>query len=86
MDGASPPARAAPSPPSTGVVAAVPALTVSRGGRVMTAIPGQGTAERVAEMQRQAAADYAARQAREAAARDQLALARAHGNEQAGTR
>ena len=52
----------------------------------MTAIPGQGTAERVAEMQRQAAADYAARQAREAAARDQLALARAHGNEQAGTR
>jgi hypothetical protein len=43
-------------------------------------------AQRVAELQRQAAADYAARAARAAAARDQLALARAHGNQQGGTR
>lgn len=43
-------------------------------------------AERVAALQQQAAADYARAQAAQAAARDQLALARAHGNEQAGNR
>ncbi|WP_433406934.1 hypothetical protein [Streptomyces sp. CA-146814] len=37
-------------------------------------------AERVAELQRQAADDYAGRAAREAEARTALALARAHGN------
>jgi hypothetical protein len=44
-------------------------------------------AERVAELQREAAEQYAAAQTAEqqAAARDQLAIARAHGNEQAGT-
>ncbi|MHC5259891.1 hypothetical protein ACYSUO_18595 [Streptomyces sp. UC4497] len=44
-------------------------------------------AERVAELQKQAAADYAKAQnpAQQAAARDQLAHARAHGNEQAST-
>jgi NOL1/NOP2/fmu family ribosome biogenesis protein len=44
-------------------------------------------AERVAELHQQAAADYARAQdaATQAAARDQLALARAHGNESAGT-
>ncbi|MFF3497399.1 hypothetical protein ACFYWS_39410 [Streptomyces sp. NPDC002795] len=44
-------------------------------------------AARVAELQQQAAADYAKAQnpAQQAAARDQLADARAHGNEQAGT-
>jgi hypothetical protein len=46
----------------------------------------QTEAQRVAALQRQAAADYAAAQARQAAARDQLALARAHGNEQAASR
>lgn len=34
----------------------------------------------------QRVADYAAAQAAQAAARDQLALARAHGNEQAASR
>jgi hypothetical protein len=43
-------------------------------------------AERVAALQAEAAATYAAAQAAQAAARDQLALARAHGNEQGGTR
>lgn len=43
-------------------------------------------ADRVAALQREAAAAYAARAAREAAARDQLALARAHAQEAAGTR
>lgn len=43
-------------------------------------------ADRVAALQQQAAATYAAAQQQQAAARDQLALARAHGNEQAGTR
>lgn len=44
-------------------------------------------AERVAALQKQAAADYATAQnpAQQAAARDQLAEARAHGNEQAAT-
>ncbi|MFZ3556452.1 MULTISPECIES: hypothetical protein [unclassified Streptomyces] len=44
-------------------------------------------AARVAELQQQAAADYAKAQdpAQQAAARDALAIARAHGNEQAGT-
>ncbi|MFJ9234131.1 hypothetical protein ACIRJ3_03990 [Streptomyces anulatus] len=37
-------------------------------------------AERVAELQRQAAADYAGRAAREAEARNALAFARTHGN------
>jgi hypothetical protein len=43
-------------------------------------------AERVAELQRQAAEDYAKAQDAEqqAAARDQLAHARAHGNEAGG--
>lgn len=45
-------------------------------------------AERVAALQAQAAADYARAQAaaQQAAARDQLAFARAHGNEQGGAR
>ncbi|MFW3473634.1 hypothetical protein ACN24M_20430 [Streptomyces microflavus] len=43
-------------------------------------------AERVAELQRQAAADYAGRAAREADARNALAHARAHGNSAASTR
>ncbi len=45
-------------------------------------------AERVAALQREAAATYTAAQAaaQQAAARDQLAHARAHANEQAGTR
>ncbi len=43
-------------------------------------------ADRVAALQREAAAAYAARAAREAAAREQLAFARTHGNQQAGTR
>jgi hypothetical protein len=45
-------------------------------------------AQRVTALQQQAAADYARAQdpATQAAARDQLALARAHGNEQGGTR
>lgn len=38
-------------------------------------------AERVAELQRQAAADYARAQARAAEARNQLAETRTHGNE-----
>jgi hypothetical protein len=44
-------------------------------------------ATRVAALQQQAAADYAQAQnpVQQAAARDQLAEARAHGNEQAGT-
>lgn len=44
-------------------------------------------AERVAELQRQAAEDYARAQeaAQQAAARDQLAHARAHGNEAGGS-
>lgn len=42
-------------------------------------------AERVAELQRQAAADYAAAQARAAEARNQLAEARSHGNEAASS-
>lgn len=50
----------------------------------MTAQPTE--AERVAALQAEAAASYAAAQARQAAARDQLALARAHGNQQGGTR
>lgn len=37
-------------------------------------------AERVAELQRQAAADYADRTAREAEARNAVAFARIHGN------
>ncbi|MFJ8855119.1 hypothetical protein [Streptomyces sp. NPDC102437] len=37
--------------------------------------------ERVAELQRQAAADYAAAPARAAEARNQLAETRSHGNE-----
>ncbi|MBA4865940.1 hypothetical protein H1V43_32265 [Streptomyces sp. PSKA54] len=52
-------------------------------------MPAEPTeAERVAELHRQAAADYAKAQdpATQAAASDQLALARAHGNEQGGTR
>ncbi len=43
-------------------------------------------ADRVAELQRQAAADYAGRAAREAEARNTLALARAHGNAAATAR
>jgi len=43
-------------------------------------------AERIAELQRQAAADYAARAQRETEARNALAYARAHGNQAAGTR
>lgn len=45
-------------------------------------------AERVAALQAQAAADYARAQAatQQAAARDQLALARAHAQEAAGAR
>lgn len=43
-------------------------------------------AERVAELQRQAAADYAAAQAAAQAAADQLAFARIHGNEAAAAR
>ncbi|MGY0023735.1 hypothetical protein ACVHNB_32795 [Streptomyces sp. YJ-C3] len=45
-------------------------------------------AARVAELQRKAAEDYAKAQAaaQQAAARNQLAEARAHGNEQAGNR
>ncbi|WP_327671857.1 MULTISPECIES: hypothetical protein [unclassified Streptomyces] len=48
---------------------------------------GPTEAERVAALQEQAAADYAQAQdpAQQAAARDQLAIARTHGNEQAGT-
>lgn len=44
--------------------------------------------ERVAALQQQAAADYAAAQTQrsQAAARDQLALARAHAQEAAGNR
>ncbi|MFJ9128918.1 hypothetical protein ACIRJS_32935 [Streptomyces sp. NPDC102340] len=43
-------------------------------------------AERVAALHQEAAADYSTAQnpAQQAAARDQLAHARAHGNEQAG--
>jgi hypothetical protein len=43
-------------------------------------------AERVATLQAQAADDYARYQAQRAGARDQLAFARIHGNEQAGNR
>ncbi|MEV6081782.1 hypothetical protein AB0L80_42955 [Streptomyces sp. NPDC052069] len=43
-------------------------------------------AQRVAELQRQAAADYAGRAAREAEARNALALARTHGNAAAAGR
>ncbi|MFF3730411.1 hypothetical protein ACFYXM_08860 [Streptomyces sp. NPDC002476] len=43
----------------------------------------EAAAARVAELQRQAAADYAAAQAREAEARNALAFARMHGNEAA---
>lgn len=50
----------------------------------MTAQPSE--AERVAALQREAAATYARAQAAQAAARDQLALARAHGNQQGGVR
>ncbi|SNB89895.1 MULTISPECIES: hypothetical protein [unclassified Streptomyces] len=50
-------------------------------------MPEQPTeAERVAELQRQAAADYAGQAAREAEARNALALARTHGNAAATTR
>ncbi|WP_326768643.1 hypothetical protein OG978_32635 [Streptomyces sp. NBC_01591] len=42
-------------------------------------------AARVAELQRQAAADYAAAPAREAEARNQLAEVRSHGNEAASS-
>ncbi|MFB6813091.1 hypothetical protein ACFCV8_00890 [Streptomyces sp. NPDC056347] len=42
-------------------------------------------AARVAELQRQAAADYAAAQDRAAEARDALAFARMHGNEAASS-
>ncbi|MEV0526022.1 hypothetical protein AB0I66_21535 [Streptomyces sp. NPDC050439] len=56
----------------------------------MSQQPEPTEAERVAALQLQAAADYAKAQAlraeQEAAARDQLAHARAHGNEQGGTR
>lgn len=52
----------------------------------MTAQPTE--AERVAALQREAAATYARaqQQRQQAAARDQLALARAHGNQQGGVR
>ncbi|MFF7365640.1 hypothetical protein [Streptomyces sp. NPDC008125] len=51
----------------------------------MSAEPAKPTeAERVAELLREAAADYAAAQPARAAARDQLAFARAHGAEAAG--
>ncbi|MDW4900642.1 hypothetical protein RB625_19725 [Streptomyces californicus] len=43
-------------------------------------------AQRVAELHRQAAADYAGRHAREAEARTAAAYARAHGNAAAATR
>lgn len=43
-------------------------------------------AERVAALQAEAAAAYAAAQAQQDAAREQLAFARIHGNEAAGTR
>ncbi|MEU2402794.1 hypothetical protein ABZ609_00410 [Streptomyces rubiginosohelvolus] len=43
-------------------------------------------AERVAALHRDAAADYAGRAAREAEARNALALARAHGNAAATAR
>lgn len=43
-------------------------------------------AERVADLQRQAAADYAGRAAREAEARNAVAFARAHGNAAATAR
>lgn len=48
--------------------------------------PEPTEAERVAELHRLAAEDYARAQeiARQAAARDQLALTRAHGNEAGG--
>ena len=42
-------------------------------------------AERVAELHRQAAADYADRAAREAEARNSLAFARTHGNASASS-
>lgn len=42
-------------------------------------------AERVAELHRQAAADYAHRAAREAEARNAIAHARIHGNEAASS-
>lgn len=42
-------------------------------------------AERVAELQRQAAADYAGSAAREAEARNALAFARTHGNQAASS-
>lgn len=42
-------------------------------------------AERVAELHRQAAADYAARAAREAEARNAVAFARIHGNASASS-
>jgi len=43
-------------------------------------------AERVAALQQQAAADYARAQQQQDAARQQLVLARIHGNEAASTR
>ncbi|WP_228989436.1 hypothetical protein [Streptomyces sp. DH8] len=53
----------------------------------MPAAEAQPTqAERVAELQRQAAADYAGRAAREAEARNASAFARAHGNAAASAR
>ena len=50
--------------------------------------PQPTEAERVAELQREAAADYAAAQnpATQAEARIQLGLARTHANQAAGTR
>lgn len=46
--------------------------------------PEQPTPTAVAELHLQAAADYAAAQGRQGAARNQLAEARIHGNEAAG--
>ncbi|MDX3681388.1 hypothetical protein [Streptomyces scabiei] len=48
--------------------------------------PQPSPAERIAALQQQAADDYARYQAQRADARDQLAFARIHGNEQAGNR
>ncbi|MDJ0460611.1 hypothetical protein [Streptomyces sp. H27-C3] len=46
----------------------------------------QSAAERVAELHRQADADYCGAKGKEGEARTQLAEARAHGNEAASTR
>ena len=56
-------------------------------GHATDQTPAQPTPqERVAALHREAANDYAAAQSSRPGARDQLAFARIHGNEQAGNR